>query len=75
MKLNEAKVNKNYVVSKIEIPNKKTYFRILELGLNKNIKISIKKKSMLKKSLLVAFAHSCFTLGMDIAKYIEVENG
>lgn len=72
MVLSEVKLNTNCVVKNINISDELTKIRIMELGIVCNTKIMVKHKSMLKKTLLVAFNNSCFTIKENIAKQIEV---
>ena len=71
MMLPEAKLNVKLIVKDIKLDSK-IKFRLMELGLIPNCKIAIKKRSMFKKTLLVVFHNSCFTINSNIAKGIEV---
>ena len=73
MSLLDVKLNSISVVKDLEIDDYKTKIRLMELGIIKDCKIIVKKKSMLKKTLLVIFNNSCFTLKDDIASKIMVE--
>ena len=72
MTLMEAKLNTQCVVKEINISDEKTKIRILELGLMSGVKVQVKHKSLLKKTLLIVFENSCFTLKENIAKSIVV---
>jgi len=72
MNLNEVKPNKNCVVKNVKILDEHIKIRIMELGLITNANIIVKHKSLLKKTLLVVFNNSCFTLKENLAKNIEV---
>ncbi len=72
MTLLDAKLNTNCVVKEINIEDKVTKLRLMELGLNVNTKIKVKNKSILKKTLLIVFNSSCFTLKDTFAKQIVV---
>ena len=72
MNLNEVKLNANCVVKSVNILDELTKIRIMELGIIRNVNIIVKHKSLLKKTLLVVFNNSCFTLKENFAKSIEV---
>ena len=71
MLLTEAKLNTNLIVKNIALQDADK-LRLLELGLTRNIKIIVKHKSLKGNNLLIIFENSCFVLGCDLAKYIEV---
>ena len=73
MNLSQVKLNTNCVVRQVNILDEQTKIRIMELGINASTKIMVKHKSLLKKTLLVVFNSSCFTLKDTIAKNIVVE--
>lgn len=73
MNLFDVKIGVDCIVKKINISDEKTKLRIMELGINKNTKIKIYKKSILKKTMLVIFHSTCFTLKDNLAKEIVVE--
>ena len=73
MNLLQAEHNKWYVVKTINIDNTKTKIRLMELGLVCGVKIQVKRKSLFRKTLLIVFACSCFTLKDNLANLIEVE--
>lgn len=72
MSLSNAKLNTMCVIKKISIKNEKIKIRLMELGLVEGCEIYVSKKSLLKKTLLVNFCSSCFTLKENLAKDIEV---
>ncbi len=72
MTLFDAKLNTDCVVKEINIQDKPTKLRLMELGLNVNTKIKVKNKSILKKTLLIIFNSTCFTLKDVFAKQIVV---
>ena len=72
MNLNDAKLCTDCVIKSMDITDEKIKIRLMELGLNVGTKISVSKKSILKKTLLVVFNFSCFTLKDNIAKQIQV---
>ena len=71
MTLVEAKLNTNLIVKNINT-DEKTKLRLMELGLLVGNKIIVKKRSSLKRTLLVIFNNACFTINAEIAKDIEV---
>lgn len=73
MNLNEVKLNANCLIKSINLQDEKTKIRLMELGLITGTKILVKNKSILKKTLLVFFNYSCFTIKDDIAKNIVVD--
>ena len=72
MSLYEVKMNTMCKVVSLFIEDEKTKIRLMELGLIEGTKIYVKNKSVLKKTLLVVFENSCFTLKANLAKAIEV---
>lgn len=72
MSLNEVKINTNCIVTSVDIKNKKTQIRLMELGLIQGAVIQVNRKSVLKKTLLITFNSSCFTLKDNIAREIVV---
>ena len=73
MNLNEAKLNTECIVKDVVIEDFKTKLRVMELGINVGTKIAVKNKSIFKKTLLVAFNASCFTLKSSIAEKVLLE--
>ena len=73
MKLSKAKINTKCVIKSVCVKNEKIKFRLMELGLVENCQLIVFKKSVLKKTLLIDFAHSRFTLKENLANEIEVE--
>ena len=71
MLLVEAKINTNLIVKNIYAEEKEK-LRLTELGLISGTNIVVKHKSVMKKNLLIHFENSCFVLGCDLAKKIEV---
>ena len=72
MKLSEAKINKICVIKSVDVANEKTRVRLMELGLTSGCKIRVEKKSIFKKTLLIIFCSTCFTLKTNFAEQIEV---
>ena len=71
MLLIDAKLNTNLIVKKIQ-GEEVDKLRLMDLGLNVGTNVLVKHKSILKNNLLLNFNNSCFVIGADIAKYIEV---
>ena len=72
MLLIEAKLNTNLIIKNIKT-EQADKLRLMELGLLCGTNILVKHKSLLKKNLLIIFNNSCFVIGVDLAKNIEVE--
>ena len=73
MSLSDAKLSVNCVVKSIDVKDEKIKIRLLELGLTEGCVVSIDRRSVLKKTLLVVFNACCFTLKDNLAKEIVVE--
>lgn len=73
MTLNDVKLNTSCVVKSVNIEDYKSKMRIMELGLIEGVKVVVKNKSALKRTLLIAFNYGCFTLKNNIAEKVEVE--
>lgn len=72
MKLSNVKIATDCVVKSIDVEDEKMKIRLMELGVVVGVKIRVEKKSVLKKTLLVVFNNSCFTLKENFAKKIMV---
>ena len=72
MSLYDVKLNTVCQIKELRIDDEKTRIRLMELGLVEGCKIYVKNKSVFKKTLLVIFNSSCFTLKENIAKSIMV---
>ena len=72
MSLSEVKLNAHAVIKEINIADTKIKIRLMELGLNIGTKIVVKNKSIMKKTMLVVFNATCFTLKDNLAKEIVV---
>lgn len=72
MSLSEVKLNAQAVIKEINIADTKIKIRLMELGLNIGTKIIVKNKSIMKKTMLVVFNATCFTLKDNLAKEIVV---
>ena len=73
MSLNNVNLNTDCIVKSIDLKNKKTQIRLMELGLIEGSLVRVNKKSALKKTLLIIFNSCCFTLKDNIASEIVVE--
>ena len=72
MNLSEVKLNTNCVIKSVDVKEEKTKLRLMELGLIEGCVVKVSKKSILKKTLLIIFNSSCFTLKDNLAKEIVV---
>ncbi len=72
MTLNEVKLNTPCLIKQINDMDEKTKIRLMELGIVENTKILVKARSVLKKTLLVVFNNSCFTIKENVASAIVV---
>ena len=72
MNLMEANLNIDCVIKSVNVKDEKTKIRLMELGLIKGCVVKINKKSVLKKTLLIIFNSTCFTLKDNLAREIEV---
>lgn len=73
MNLYEVKLNTACKIQSVNFADEKTKIRLMELGLIENCVVIVKKKSLLKQTLLIVFNSSCFTLKDEIAKSIVVK--
>lgn len=73
MSLYEVKLNTTCKIEEVAVKDYKTKIRLMELGLVEGTKIYVKHKSVMKKTLLVVFDNSCFTLKENLAKEIAVK--
>ena len=72
MELSRVKLNADCVIKSLNIAEEKIKFRLMELGIVRGAKIQVKKKSLMKKTMLVVFNNSCFTLKENLAQQIMV---
>ena len=70
--MSEIKLNVEAVVKEINIIDRKIKIRLMELGLNVGTKILVKNRSVMKRTMLVVFNSSCFTLKENLARNILV---
>ena len=73
MNLNDVKLNTDCIIKSVEIHNEKTKIRLMELGLIEGCVVRVNKKSALKKTLLIIFNSTCFTLKNNLASEIVVQ--
>ncbi|MBR1988389.1 MAG: ferrous iron transport protein A, partial [Clostridia bacterium] len=66
------KINQKCIIESIENLDFKLKVRLMELGLVRGTNLYVKNKSILKKTLLIVFASSCFSLSTKIADNIMV---
>jgi len=72
MSLNDVKLNATCVVKSVNVSDEKTKIRLMELGLVEGCLVSVNRKSVLKKTLLIIFNSTCFTLKDNLASEILV---
>ena len=72
MNLFEVKLNTKCVIKEVNIDDEKTKIRLMELGMIEGMQVQVIKKSILKKTLLVVFNSTCFTLKDNLARDIMV---
>ena len=72
MNLFEVKLHTNCVIKEVNIAEEKTKIRLMELGMIEGVQVQVIKKSILKKTLLVVFNSTCFTLKDNLARNILV---
>ena len=72
MSLNEVKLNTDCVIKEINVQDEKTKIRLMELGLFEGCVVQVNRKSIFKKTLLIIFNSTCFTLKDNLAKEIVV---
>ena len=72
MNLNDVKLNTDCVIKSVDIKDEKTKIRLMELGLCFGAVVRVNRKSVLKKTLLIIFNSTCFTLKDNLAREIEV---
>lgn len=72
MSLSEVKLNTDCVVKSVNIQDEQTKIRIMELGLVEGCVVRVNKRSVLKKTLLIIFGATCFTLKDNLAREIMV---
>ena len=73
MSLNDVKLNTDCVIKSVDIEDEKTKIRLMELGLIEGAIVKVSRRSVLKKTLLIIFNSSCFTLKDNLAREIVVK--
>ena len=73
MSLSEVKLNTDCVIKSINIKDEKIKIRLMELGLIEGAIVQVIRRSVLKKTLLIIFNLTCFTLKDNLAKAIVVQ--
>ena len=73
MSLSDVKQNTDCVIKAINIKDEKTKIRLMELGLVEGATVRVNRRSVLKKTLLIIFNLTCFTLKDNLAKDIVVK--
>ncbi len=72
MSLSDVKLNTDCVIKSVDIKDEKTKIRLMELGLIEGSVVLVNRKSVLKKTLLLIFNSTCFTLKDNLAREIVV---
>ena len=72
MNLYLVKLNTMCLIKSVNVEDETTKIRLMELGIIDGARIKVTNKSLLKKTFLVEFNSTCFTLKENIAKQIEV---
>lgn len=72
MSLSDVKLNVDCIIKSVNIQDEKTKIRLMELGLIEGCVVQVNRKSVLKKTLLIIFNSSCFTLKDNLAQDILV---
>ena len=73
MKLSSVELKRKYVIESVETFDFKTKIRLMELGLVPGTSLYVKNRSILKKTLIVVFASSCFSISSKHAENIMVK--
>ena len=73
MTLSDIKQNSKCKIVSVNILDELTKIRIMELGLVEGTIVVVKNRSLLKKTMLIAFQNSCFTIKENIAQMVAVE--
>lgn len=73
MSLSDVKLNVDCVIKSVGVKDEKTKIRLMELGLIEGSIVQVNRKSVLKKTLLIIFNSTCFTLKDNLAKEILVK--
>lgn len=73
MTLVECDLNRNCEIISVNIEDEKLKIRLMEIGFFISNIVSVSKRSVLKRTMLVDVLDSCFAIKSDMAKLIEVE--
>lgn len=73
MNLNDVKLNTRCIIKSINLTNEKTKIRLMELGFVEGSFVSVNRRSVLKKTLLLILNDCCFTLKENLAQEIVVD--
>lgn len=73
MTLLNCELNKKCKIISLNVEDEKLKIHLMEIGFFKFNIVSVSKRSVLKKTLLVDVLDSCFAIKDDMAKLIEVE--
>ena len=72
MSLSDVKLNTDCIIKAVNIKDEKTKIRLMELGLIEGSVVRVNRRSVLKKTLLIIFNSTCFTLKDNLAREIVV---
>ena len=72
MSLSDVKLNTDCVIKSVNVQDEKIKIRLMELGLVEGCVVQVNRKSVLKKTLLIVFNSTCFTLKDNLARAIVV---
>lgn len=72
MSLSDVKLNTDCVIKNVLVKDEKTKIRLMELGLVEGCVVRVNRRSVLKKTLLIIFNSTCFTLKDNLAREIMV---
>ena len=72
MSLLDVKLNTDCVIKSVNVKDEKIKIRLMELGLVQGCVVKVNRKSVLKKTLLIIFNSTCFTLKDNLAREIVV---
>ena len=73
MTLNDVKLKADCIIKSINIEDDKIKIRLMELGLIDGCVVNVNRRSVLKRTMLIIFNSTCFTLKDSLAKQVVVE--
>ena len=73
LNLNQVKVNKIYAIEDYQNLSDKILRRLCDLGLTKGEKVCVRRKSLLKKALLIELCGYTLSLKAEIAEGVIVK--